>query len=70
MEITNHSVMVYRWLKMCGLNKMSKEKKKREVYHDGDGILRYTNSKEEKKRISKLNKDEEPKDENPGENLD
>tara|TARA_R110000824_G_scaffold7976_2_gene36413 strand:- start:113 stop:280 length:168 start_codon:yes stop_codon:yes gene_type:complete len=55
---------------MCGLNKMSKEKKKREVYHDGDGILRYTNSKEEKKRISKLNKDEEPKDENPGENLD
>jgi hypothetical protein len=50
---------------------MSKEKKKKEVYHDGDGVLRYTNPEEEKKRISEVdNTDEKDDDKNIGENID
>ena len=50
---------------------MSKEKKKREVYHDGDGVLRYTNPEEEKKRILGLdNADEKDDDQHIGENID
>ena len=50
---------------------MSKEKKKREVYHDGDGVLRYTNPEEEKKRISELdNADEKDEYRHIGENID
>ena len=66
MEITNHSTLVYK-----GLNKMPKEKKKREVYHDGDGVLRYTNPEKEKKRISDLDKSaEKDDDKHLGENID
>ena len=50
---------------------MSKEKKKIKVYHDGDGILRYTDPEEEKKRISDLDKtDEKDNHKNVGENID
>ena len=50
---------------------MSKEKKKKEVYHDGDGVLRYTNPEEEKKRVSELDSpDEKDDDRNIGENID
>ena len=50
---------------------MSKGKKKREVYHDGDGVLRYTNPEEEKKRISDLdNTDKKDDDQHIGENID
>ena len=66
MEITNHSTLVYK-----GLNKMPKERKKREVYHDGDGVLRHTDPEEEKKRISDLDKtDEKDNDQHIGENID
>ena len=50
---------------------MSKGKKKRKVYHDGDGILRYTDPEEEKKRTSDLdNTDEKDDDHHIGENID
>ena len=50
---------------------MPKEKKKREVYHDGDGVLRYSNREEEKKRIAELdNADEKDDDKHIGENID
>jgi len=50
---------------------MTDDKTKRNVYHDGDGVLRYTDPEEEKKRISDLDKsDEKDDDQNIGENID
>ena len=50
---------------------MTSHKPKRRVYHDGDGVVRYTNPEEEKKRISELdNADEKDDDQYAGENID
>ena len=50
---------------------MTDHKPKRTVYHDGDGILRYTDPEEEKKRISGLDKvDKKDDDQHSGENID
>ena len=50
---------------------MTSHKPKRSVYHDGDGVLRYNDPEEEKKRISGLdNADEKDDDQHIGENID
>ena len=55
----------------CGLNNMTDPKPKRRVYHDGDGVLRYSDPEEEKNRISELdNTDEKDDDQHIGENID
>ena len=50
---------------------MTDPKPKRNVYHDGDGILRHIDPEEEENRILDLdNRDKEDDDRNIGENID
>jgi len=50
---------------------MTSHKPKRSVYHDGDGILRFSDTEDEKKRRLDLdNTDEKDDDQHIGENID